>query len=535
MNPPHDAAGVEREAPSDAAAASSSALTIPLPQHTRLIAVELADRTDQHNELVHERAWLLHPSQRLTLRGNLFVAEQTIGEQRGWVLLKAAPLPHARARQSEADLSVAKRDGGFVATLHDEDAYPWHVLEYTGGALGRSQVLQRLQRQARPNLPVWFITNTWGDRSRDARINEAFILQEIAAAKRLGADLMQIDDGWQRGRTANAAAAQTQGGGVWAGFYDADPDFWTPHPDRLPRGLEPIVAAAADAGLKLGLWFAPDSSDEFANWQRDVQTMLDLRRRYDVAAFKLDSIQMTSDAAEQNVHRMLDELMKQTAGQLVLDLDVTAGTRPGYFGAMHAGPVFVENRYTDWHNHWPHQTLGNLWSLARWVDPRRLRMEMLNVARNAPLYADDPLAPAVYDPAYLFATIMFAQPLGWFEASNLPEAYFEQLPQITSVWRAHREAIFDGTILPLGDRPDGASWTGFVSIASDRQSAYLLVLRETNDRPTHTFALPDPLHAQAADVLYHSAAAEVTCTAQGVVARLAAPRSAVLVKVDCRA
>ena len=87
-----------------------------------------------------------------------------------------------------------------------------------------------------------------------------------------------------------------------------------------------------------------------------------------------------------------------SSGQVVFDLDVTAQTRPGYFGAMEAGPLFVENRYTDWHRYWPHQTLRNLWKLSRWVDPRRLRMEWLNHTRNTEKYANDPLAPAAWSP-----------------------------------------------------------------------------------------------------------------------------------------
>jgi alpha-galactosidase len=37
----------------------------------------------------------------------------------------------------------------------------------------------------------------------------------------------------------------------------------------------------------------------------------------------------------------------------------------------------------------------------------------------------DPLAPARYRPDYLFATVMFASPLGWFEVQHLPDAYFD--------------------------------------------------------------------------------------------------------------
>jgi alpha-galactosidase len=42
-----------------------------------------------------------------------------------------------------------------------------------------------------------FLSNTWGHRSRDARINADFIAREVEAGTRLGVDVVQIDDGWQ--------------------------------------------------------------------------------------------------------------------------------------------------------------------------------------------------------------------------------------------------------------------------------------------------------------------------------------------------
>ena len=43
--------------------------------------------------------------------------------------------------------------------------------------------------------------HTWGDRNRDARVCETFVLQEIDRAAALGLDTVQIDDGWQKGTT----------------------------------------------------------------------------------------------------------------------------------------------------------------------------------------------------------------------------------------------------------------------------------------------------------------------------------------------
>jgi len=140
----------------------------------------------------------------------------------------------------------------------------------------------------------------------------------------------------------------------------------------------------------------------------------------------------------------------------------------------------VENRYTDWHRYWPHQTLRNFWKLAQYVDPVRLRMEFLNPDRNAALYQDDPLAPARYTPACLFATTMFGSPLGWFESSSLSPAFVAEAAPLIAEWKKQRDALYQGTIVPVGEAPDGVTWTGFESTSVDGRSGYLLVFRELN-------------------------------------------------------
>jgi len=72
---------------------------------------------------------------------------------------------------------------------------------------------------------------------------------------------------------------------------------------------------------------------------------------------------------------------------------------------------------------------------------------------------------------------MFANPLAWFEVSNLPADCAARMAELIAIWRQHREAIFAGTIVPIGAAPDGVSWTGFASIAADG-GGYVLAFRE---------------------------------------------------------
>ena len=473
----------------DPLAASFEALPLA-PRHVLLTQVELLDQTDAHNQLAHERQWLLQTNESLRLPGVLFFLENSLTHA-GLVFLQHAPLPNVRPVKYPADLLYDARTHRLALLDH---GYTIVTLAYSGGETGRIAALHSWQRQLRQYNPArdgLFLSNTWGDRSRDARINDAFMRREIEAGARLGVDVIQIDDGWERGRTANSASAT--GKGPWTGFWAADPHFWDVDPTRFPGGLQPLVQLAAQNKMQFGLWFAPDSSNDFANWPRDAARLLELHRTLGINYFKIDGVKATSAASEQNLKSLFDRVLDESHGRVTFDLDVTAEVRPGYFGAPRPGPLFVENRYTDWHRYWPHQTLRNLWTLAHYIDPLRLRFEFLNVSRNQNLYPDDPLAPSLYSPASLFASVMVANPLGWFEISNLPASYFEQLPPLVALWKQHRPRMHAARILPVGSAPDGTSWTGFVSVAEDGREAWAILFRELN--PAREWSLQVPFAA----------------------------------------
>ena len=100
----------------------------------------------------------------------------------------------------------------------------------------------------------------------------------------------------------------------------------------------------------MGLWFAPDSWNEFENWQRDAECLLAFFNDLGVEHFKLDGIKAATEVAVRNLKSLFEAVQDGSNGKVVFDLDITAGVRPGYFGAMGVGPLFVENRYTDFYD-----------------------------------------------------------------------------------------------------------------------------------------------------------------------------------------
>jgi len=477
----------------DAAALKASASTVPclerlcLPTpHLRLQCVRFYDVTDRRNNLVETRSILPYRSP-TALSGNLLWIQDPLAGA-GLFLLKEAPCSDVQLAWPGYDFLCRTGEIQLAGLgLLPEDLAPEDWVRGYGfvtgvaaeGEYGLLSSLRRYQEQVRVHKPgrdSMILLNTWGDRGQDSRIGEAFALGEIEAGARLGVTHFELDDGWQAGQTSNSATAGGSLEGIWARG-----DFWTVHTKRFPRGLAPVVQASRDAGIELCLWFNPSKDEGYAHWEEDARVLVGFCERYGIRTFKIDGVMIADKRGDRNLRALFERVMEATAGEAVFNLDITAGRRFGYHYMNEYGNLFVENRYTDWNNYYPHYTLRNLWMLSRYVRPQGLQMEFLNCWRNAERYpADDPLAPARVPFAYGFAITMMAQPLAWFEAARLPADAFSIAPLVRT-YCEHRDRIHAGQIFPIGREPDGSGWTGFQSLQAD--AGYFLVFREWNDVP----------------------------------------------------
>lgn len=444
--------------------------------------VEFHDRTDVHNTLLEEHKFISYHHEK-DWNGNLLLArDATTGN--GLFILKEAPCSDMQVGPGAADFRT--KNGWFRVTrigFEPSDILPdeWTrlygcVLGVTGDdSLSEVMALRSYQKSLR-HQPDMIMMNTWGDRSQDGRVSEAFCLQELDKAARLGVTVYQIDDGWQLGKSP---ASIVEGGSfddIWsrAGYWDLDPA-------KFPRGLQPIVDKARSLGIEIGLWFNPSVQDHMADWEKDAAVLTGLYQKYGIRVFKIDGLVIPSKKAERNLRKMLDRVREESGDEVIFNLDVTNGRRMGYNWFAEYGNIFLENRYTDWGNYYPYKTLRNLWQLSRYVAPERFQIEFLNPWRNADKYpGNDAFAPANYSFDYIAATTFAAQPLAWMEASNLPEDAYST-GQVLKGWKDISARLHSGTILPIGEEPSGRSWTGFQSI-KDSKHGYFLIYRE--DTPT---------------------------------------------------
>ena len=64
-----------------------------------------------------------------------------------------------------------------------------------------------------------------------------------------------------------------------------------------------------------------------------------------------------------------------------------------------------------------------------------------------------------------------------------------EIASVVKVWKRERDRWYGGVMHPVGDRPDGVSWTGFVSESVDGSGGYVLLFRELNSSADYTLDL----------------------------------------------
>ena len=456
---------------------------LPIPsKHIKAEEILLRDRTDVNDWLVKRSDDALYANGVYQGKGNIFAIRDYLAGKT-LLIVREAPVAFGMINPGDCDLRQTGSylqvcGAGFTAEGVAEAAEGYGC---TVGLADDAQLWQcykeyhKAQASGNARHTGGTMSNTWGDRSRDAAVCHDFIMRELEAAGELGLDTLQIDDGWQKGRSANSAFANSS---RWGRHYEQGQDFWDVNPDKFPYGLEPLVEKAKEYGINIGLWFSPDVTDDYTYWRQDADTLLRLYRKYGIRRFKLDGVRIENKIAESNYLRFLNAVRDESGDHISFNQDITAETRLGYlYESKYFGTLFVENRYTDWGCYFPHATLRNLWQLSAVFPPERFQFEVLNPRRNQHMYDGDPLAPIHYDIDYMFASVMVGSPLIWMELTGLHRDDVNRLKKIIKVYKEHRQAFARAQIIPIGQMPDGTGYTGF-QIITDEKSGYLILLRE---------------------------------------------------------
>lgn len=447
-------------------------ISLDVPLHSEVVTVELRSGSDNTNDLIRLKKYLPLRG-RIRAKGRIFLVRNASVHS---TLVVIAETPDA----AEAELVLDR----CTVTV---EAFGCRVYACRCSSACEEQTVRAFFRH-QAGGELYAMVNNWGGGNKGENVSEAFVLKEIDSAAELGIDIVQIDDGWQKFSPADTRIYDENGNYTY--YHRFDDGFWDVNTEKFPRGIRPIADYARTRKVRIGLWFAPDSRNCFANFERDIAVLKKAYTEWGVRFFKLDMVVLNSLSDRDRYVEFLNT-MRAFGDDLELQLDVTGTiSRLGYVDGARFGRLFVENRYCcHSQTYYPHLTLGNLWRLAHYIPAQCLQMEVPDILQGADQYApDDFLAPNRCTMDYVFASIMVSNPLYWMEIQHLDDKEREDLRKIVPVWNREKGALSACDIQPVGCEPNGASVTGFLAVSD--LCSYVIAIRELSEEDTLTLSVP---------------------------------------------
>ena len=345
------------------------------------------------------------------------------------------------------------------------------TLMYAGDAWDGNLALKKFDRARFPIQPdrdIYIMANTWGSEDlRPACLHAACeenVLAELESVADLGIDVLQVDDGWQTPEWKTARRSPEVQRGEWA--VKAFGDYAV-----YPEGWANIRAKAKQLGVTLGLWAA---------WTAPVEMLKANCDEGGFKYFKLDFARLDSRDAYDSLVEKARELIAHTDHTARVNWDVTElAPRMGYFTGREYGNIYLENRKTRTARepvlYVPHKVLADAWQLAKYVNLNKFQVTVQNVDHVLPDVKTD---AALHSHAYAIGIALMASPIFFQETHYYEGAARDQVRQVLSVYKHHREVMYRGYVFPIGAFPDNRSWTGFQNHDPETGTGYLTVFRE---------------------------------------------------------
>jgi hypothetical protein len=334
----------------------------------------------------------------------------------------------------------------------------WTIV-WTHGNDGMQLALKQFDRARYPVFPerdMFILSNTWGPADPDgARFTEKDnLMKEIPALAKIGVEVIQIDDGWQKGE----------------GRYSEAKGF----SPRYENGWKDIKAEADKYGIRFGLWVTAKLS-----------TAEELNKNVDELGFiswKVDFDQLNNRADYEDRIKKYREVMKhswlKTQFTLCPEYD---DPRYGWYYCKEYGSIYFQNIQESLPAHLtmvPYQVLRQHWLMARYFNSNKLQVMLQNPKRANPERSDGP----GYSHSYCFAMGVPFVPCFFQSAQNLNSGEQDELKKFISLYKENRKEIFNCYTFPIGDKPDNQSWAGFQMINDNNSKGnYILLFRELHN------------------------------------------------------
>jgi hypothetical protein len=498
---------------------------LPIPQDTiALYLTKLKAGTDSHNEFSEFSEYKLKDASELWLDGNVLRTEKLDGS--GLVIIKMSPSHYDCREKIKSTFKVEKNKISiygwgiepheFVLN-HKMRTYSVVVIPYKNGHCGALAAIRdffRVRWQRSFNLTPPVIINPWGGGGNYFRenISESWIIKELQATAKLGGESYQLDDGWQNGSFAALVSGKP-----------ANEKFWTVNTKKFPNGFVPLVQTAKSLNLNLGLWYSPDFNIQYANWMDGADFIVDFCEKYNLKYIKIDGAMHRSYTAETNFDHFLKRACLNSEKRIVFNLDVTAGIRMGFLYSPEFGPIFPANRYPFVSNnaanrYRPDNTLRNFWKLSHLIPPHLIQVEVPNIFHKPSDFAD-------FDPMYCAMISFFGSPLLWLQPSRTDKKLLEEYHRMIKLFVNYRDHLHKGFVFPIGEQPNGASFSGFIS--HNGSKGIILIFKELTKRKRALLKIPNVIRART-EIILSNTNAKVSINEGNLEVKLQDERSFVL-------
>ena len=458
----------------------------PAPGFAPVECIEFRAQTDYNDEQIIRHSY----REGETLTGNLFYLRNPAQNE----LFYFQEAPPSEERRDLEDYDFRMDSGEVISASWNlnpgelgnkkEWRSPRHVLFCCENAdEGESAFKEYLRRRYLPErLPHYITVNPWGDCDFYQKISEKFLLDEVEAASKCGAELYQADDAWQAGGVLVDISGYNK--------LLSSEKFWRVNPKLWQGDLTSVSKLCKEKMVDLSLWIAPFSNIAYRDWKDMAQCCLALHEKYGVTAFKIDAVNLVNSEAERNLELMLRRIRRRSKNKVSFHFDVTAwGLRQGIYRFLEYGTVFLENRYTRMIRkalYHPERTWRNFWRLSRYSRIQEILCEVPSpVNIDYEMYRNKgEMPPDTYNWEYWLAISLFAQMLMWFSPSQLPENMQQTAARFAAWRKKHNLEIISSEVRRFGKEPDGTAIGGLYTVSN---TPLLLALREKNSTESQIF------------------------------------------------
>ena len=368
-------------------------------------------------------------------------------------------------------------DSSHLTTEYQPCWATWSII-YEGDEDHGELALKKFDRTRYPINPdkgIYIMSNTWG--SSQGPVNgryasrEENILREIASAKDLGIDLLQIDDGWQGQDYQIWRPAKSA---IYNGIKGTNHQLkkgtkYSIYPTEWNR----VKAFAKESNVDLGLW---------ASWEIPHDDLVWNNAKGGFKSYKLDFAYLNNYGVLSQFMSKIRSFVLSTNHNVRVNWDVTENApRMGYYLGREYGNIYLENRKPDqpinvlYH---PWLVLRDAWQVSKYTNINKFQVSVQNIDRVNKKDSDAYL----HNHPYVTAIALCGSPIFFQETQYYNDKARKEIRPMIAGYKKIRNELYAGYMFPVGDEPTNSSWSGFQNVQENMNEGFLMAFREINNQ-----------------------------------------------------